>query len=198
MVQWAWTSFINLFYFVNCALWSILTGFFPTLTSQAMLTIPVFDFQSNPKPLCPSWPSLKVRVQGSCVLCAHGPALFIPNQPALSLFFFFLCQNGEMHHKGHGHGFPFGLTQWKGQMGAPWNGSEAFTSPSQGPESLHHPEMAQTEPLWEPLSPEPGRSRESPWPCLVPLVALVSLQQCAERTNWCKDHHVSCATKLFI
>lgn len=56
------------------------------VASQAMLTIPIFDFQSNPTPSSPTWHSLKVRVQGSCVLCANGPALFIPNQP---LFFFF-------------------------------------------------------------------------------------------------------------
>lgn len=54
-------------------------GFIPTLVSQAMLTIPILDFQSNPAPPSPLWRFVKVRVQGSCVLCAHGPALFVPN-----------------------------------------------------------------------------------------------------------------------
>lgn len=53
----------------------------------------------------PSWYLLKVRVQGSGVLCAHMPALFSPNQQ-ISPLSFSSCQDGGMHHKGHGHGFP--------------------------------------------------------------------------------------------
>lgn len=115
-----------------------------TLACQAMLTVPIFDFQSHPRALSPSWCFLKVRVHGSCVLCAHRPALFIPNQ---LLFFFLTVPEWSDAPQRSWTWISFGLTQWKGQMRAPWNGSEAFTSATQGPEFLHHPEMAQTEPL---------------------------------------------------
>lgn len=68
------------------------------------------------------------------------------SQSAAFFPFFFLCQSGRDAPQRSWTWISFGLTQWKGQMRAPWNGSEAFTSPSQGPESLHHPEMAQAEP----------------------------------------------------
>lgn len=155
MVQWAWPSFINLFYFVNCALWSILTGFFPTLTSQAMLTIPIFDFQSNPKPLSPSWPSLKVRVQGSCVLCAHRPALFIPNQPALSLFFFSSCARMERcTTKVMDMDF---LLVWLNEK-VRWGHHEMAVRPSHRPHRDQSPYITQK---WHRLSPCGSRSHQN-------------------------------------
>ena len=77
----------------------------------------------------------------------------------------------------------FGLTLWKGQMRAPRNGSEAFTSPSQGPESLHHPENG--------TGPSPSgaaltRTRRVPWAPMTsfgPPVASASPQQRAEKNR---------------
>lgn len=42
-------------------------------------TMPRLVSQSNPTASSPSWHTVKVRVQGSCVLCVHCCALFIPN-----------------------------------------------------------------------------------------------------------------------
>lgn len=157
-------------------------GFIPTLASQAMLTIPILDFQSNPMPPSPLWHFVKVRVQGSCVLCAHGPALFVPNPSPF--FFFFTVPEWRDAPQRSWTWISFGLTQWKGQRRAPWNGSDAFTPPSQGPESSHHPEMAQVEPFRGPLSAEPGGVPWAPVTLSCLHVALVSLQQENRSTVW--------------
>lgn len=41
--------------------------------------MPGLGFLSSPRASSPSWHTVKVRVQGSCILCAHCCALFIPN-----------------------------------------------------------------------------------------------------------------------
>ena len=171
---------------------------------RAMLTLLIFDFQSNPAPLPPSWHSLKVRVQGSCVLCAHNPALFIPNQPPVSppsLLFFFLCQSGEMHHKGHGHGFPLVWLHEKVR----WGHHEMAVRPSHRPHRDRSPcitlKMAQAEPLWG----RPHQNHEGPlsphdlvWsPCGFSVPSAACRKE--QRNNLrCKVCYVLCGTKLFF
>lgn len=117
---------------------------FPRWTCQAALTILIFDFQSNPKLRSPSWCFLKVRVQGSCA-CVHTGLPF--SSPISWSFFCLSVPEWRDAPQRSRTWISFGLTLWKGQMRAPWNGREAFTLPSQAPESLHHAEMAHTEPL---------------------------------------------------
>lgn len=170
-----------------------ISGFLLTPASQAMLTIPIFDFQSNPILFSPSWHFLKVRVQGSCVLCAHGSALFIPNQ----LLFFsplFLCQSREMHHKGHGHGFPL---VWLNEK-VRWGHHEMALRPS------HHPHRDQSPYItlkWHSRSPSraalTGTTRV-PWAAVTssdPPVALVS-QRCVEKElSRCGAVIIACCLK---
>ena len=113
-----------------------------------LVSSPVLDFQSNHTPLAPSRHLLKVTVQGSCVLCAHRPALFSPNQ---LLFFFPTHQNGEMHHKGHGNRFPLVWLHEKVR----WGHHEMAARPSRRP--LRDPSPYITL-KWHGMSPSVGRS----------------------------------------
>lgn len=120
---------------------------------------------SDRVPHFPSWHFSKVRVQGSCVLCAHGPALFIPNQP---IFFFFSCARIERcSTKVMDMDFLWfdsmkrsveGTMKWQWGLHVVLTGTGVLTSPWNGSDWA----------LLRPFSWEQGGSDGPRWPCLVP------------------------------
>ena len=169
-----------------------------------MLTLPIFDFQSNRAPLCPSRHSLKVRVQGSRVLCAHSPALFTPNQPPVSLslpFFFSSCARVEgCTTKVMDMDFLWfdsmkrsdeGTTKWQWGLHIALTGTRVLASPWK----WHRPES-----LWG----RPHQNQEGPvsphdlvWsPCGFSVPSAACRKE--QRNNLgCKVCHMSCGAKLF-
>lgn len=80
----------------------------------------------------------------------------------------------------------FGLTLWKGQRRAPWNGSEAFTSLSQGPQLLHQPWNGRG---WKHSRDTLTRIRKVPLSCDL-ILSLIGLNVCSKActaTVWAKS-----------
>ena len=88
-----------------------------------------------------------------------------------------------MHHKGHGHGFPLVWLYEKVR----WGHHEMAVRPSHRPHRDQSPcitlKMAQARVPLGPPSPEPGGSREPPWPRLVPLWLQRPLSSVQKRTE---------------
>lgn len=124
--------------------------------------------------ISPSWHTVKVRVQGSRVLCAHRCALFIPNP---TFFFFLLCQNGEKHHKGHGHGFPLVWLHEKVRGGHHEMAVRPSRRPHRDRSCYTNPEMAGAENIPGTHSPEPGRF---PWASCDLILSLIGLNACSK------------------
>lgn len=116
--------------------------------------------------ISPSWHTVKVRVQGSRA-CVHTA---VPFSFPIPLFFLLLTvPEWREAPQRSWTWISFGLTLWKGQRRAPWNGSEAFTSLSQEPQLLHQPWNGKG---WKHSRDTLTRTRKVPlsfmWPHLVP------------------------------
>lgn len=122
----------------------------------------------------PLWHTVKVRVQGSHVLCAHCCALFIPNP---TFFLFLLCQNGEKHYKGHGHGFPLVWLYEKVSRGHHEMAVRPSRRSHRDRSGYINPEMARAENIPGTRSPEP---RRFPWASCDLIVSLIGLNVCSK------------------
>lgn len=192
MAQWA------VFYFPNCKN----SPYRPTcdlsipstLAYRAMLTIPILDFQSNPALLSPLWHFVKVRVQGSCVLCAQGPALFIPNPS----FFSYSARMERCTTKVMDMDFLWfdsmkrseeGTMKWQWGLHIALTGTRVLTSPWNGTGWA----------IQGPALPEPGGSLEPSWPRLLPLRPWGWWVLWEQSNNLgCRGHHMLGGTKLGV
>lgn len=141
--------------------------------------------------------------------CVHtGLPFSFPISPSLGFFFFFLCQNGERHHKGHGHGFPL---VWLNEK-VRWGHHEMAVRPSHRPHRDPSPCITLK---WHRLSPSGAaltRTSRVPWapvtlsgPPSVPSTVCKENRatNCGAKTITCVklnflEHRVGECTRVFL